>query len=208
VLNKSKYILYLRFFKVDTLCLDDIFTHSDDNDKIINLSQGYILLELQCLDFLLNFSENAWNVERWSYINVECAVCIIETLLETHNCNSWHLWGLQGSTSVLLLDNLHEKLQRLTVRLLYFSELSLPLFTCGCPNKKYIAIKRFAIYVSGEKITRWNTSARESIQKWSINYAQYLHSSQPYLLIPTTWTAASGRATVITTIKWISHGSN
>ena len=28
VLNKSKYILYLRFFKVATLCLDDSFAHS------------------------------------------------------------------------------------------------------------------------------------------------------------------------------------
>ena len=28
VLNKSKYILYLRFFKVDTLCLDDRFANS------------------------------------------------------------------------------------------------------------------------------------------------------------------------------------
>ena len=28
VLNKSKYILYLRFFKVDTLSLDDSFAHS------------------------------------------------------------------------------------------------------------------------------------------------------------------------------------
>ena len=27
VLNKSKYILYLRFFKVATLCLDDSFAH-------------------------------------------------------------------------------------------------------------------------------------------------------------------------------------
>ena len=28
MLNKSKYILYLRFFKVATLCLDDSFAHS------------------------------------------------------------------------------------------------------------------------------------------------------------------------------------
>jgi hypothetical protein len=28
VLNKSKYILYLRFFKEATLCLDDSFAHS------------------------------------------------------------------------------------------------------------------------------------------------------------------------------------
>ena len=28
VLNKSKYILYLRFFKVATLCLDDSFVFS------------------------------------------------------------------------------------------------------------------------------------------------------------------------------------
>ena len=28
VLNKSKYILYLRFFKVATLCLDDSFARS------------------------------------------------------------------------------------------------------------------------------------------------------------------------------------
>ena len=28
VLNKSKYILYLRFFKVATVCLDDSFAHS------------------------------------------------------------------------------------------------------------------------------------------------------------------------------------
>ena len=28
VLNKSKYILYLRFFKKATLCLDDSFAHS------------------------------------------------------------------------------------------------------------------------------------------------------------------------------------
>jgi hypothetical protein len=28
VLNKSKYILYLRFFKVATLCLDDSFAHA------------------------------------------------------------------------------------------------------------------------------------------------------------------------------------
>jgi hypothetical protein len=28
VLNKSKYILYLRYFKVATLCLDDSFAHS------------------------------------------------------------------------------------------------------------------------------------------------------------------------------------
>ena len=27
-LNKSKHILYLRFFKVATLCLDDKFAHS------------------------------------------------------------------------------------------------------------------------------------------------------------------------------------
>jgi hypothetical protein len=26
--NKSKYILYLRFFKVATLCLDESFAHS------------------------------------------------------------------------------------------------------------------------------------------------------------------------------------
>ena len=28
VLNKSKYILYFRFFKVANLCLDDSFAHS------------------------------------------------------------------------------------------------------------------------------------------------------------------------------------
>ena len=28
VLNKSKYMLYLRFFKVATLCLDDSFAHA------------------------------------------------------------------------------------------------------------------------------------------------------------------------------------
>ena len=28
VLNKSKHMLYLRFFKVATLCLDDSFAHS------------------------------------------------------------------------------------------------------------------------------------------------------------------------------------
>ena len=28
VLNKSKYMLYFRFFKVATLCLDDNFVHS------------------------------------------------------------------------------------------------------------------------------------------------------------------------------------
>ena len=28
VLNKSKYILYLRLFKVDTPCIDDNFAHS------------------------------------------------------------------------------------------------------------------------------------------------------------------------------------
>jgi hypothetical protein len=28
LLNKSKYILYLRFLKVATLCLDDSFAHS------------------------------------------------------------------------------------------------------------------------------------------------------------------------------------
>ena len=28
MLNKSKYILYLRFFKVANLCLDDSFAHS------------------------------------------------------------------------------------------------------------------------------------------------------------------------------------
>ena len=28
VLNKSKYTLYLRFFKVATLCFDDSFAHS------------------------------------------------------------------------------------------------------------------------------------------------------------------------------------
>ena len=28
VLNKTKYMLYLRFFKVATLCLDDSFAHT------------------------------------------------------------------------------------------------------------------------------------------------------------------------------------
>jgi hypothetical protein len=31
VLNKSKYILYLRFFKVATLCLDDSVAHASDS---------------------------------------------------------------------------------------------------------------------------------------------------------------------------------
>ena len=37
VLNKSKYVLYLRFFKLATLCLDDSFAHS-----LVVLSTSFI----------------------------------------------------------------------------------------------------------------------------------------------------------------------
>ena len=37
VLNKSKYILDLRFFKVPTLCLDDSFAHSWHSLNLLHL---------------------------------------------------------------------------------------------------------------------------------------------------------------------------
>ena len=57
VLNKSKYILYLRFFKVATLYLDDRFAHSWHS-----LNQLHLECFSNSLEGVPTYAEHCWQV--------------------------------------------------------------------------------------------------------------------------------------------------